>query len=120
MEQRKAPRRAAVINAVVSCPQFGLFRGDIDNLSSNGLYLRTNNVSMCLHAPVMVTFQPNADEPDLTCNVDGVVVRQDYRGIGIEFAEMDRGDRKVLSDLLQRLPANRLESAASAPERLAV
>ena len=104
MEQRSAVRKLAGIGAVVSCPQFGLFRGEIENVSMQGVYVRTRNVQMCLNAPVTVTFQPEPAMPLLSCNAEGVVVHQGPNGFGIHFCAMDSVCRAALSNLLQRLP----------------
>lgn len=103
MEQRKAQRRPARLDAVVACPQFGLFRGEITNLSEHGLYLKTRLVQVCLNAPVTVIFQPDPDDTSVTCSIDSRVVRQDSAGIGIRFAELDDDNRVALLILLERL-----------------
>ena len=120
MEQRKAPRKTAGIGAVVSCPQFGLFRGEIDNLSLQGVYLRTSAVSVCLNAPVTVTFQSQGDNPACCCNAEGVVVRQDRGGIGVRFSALDGRNQAILSELIQHLPTCDEAVATGLPERLAV
>lgn len=104
MEHRKAPRKVAGLWAVVSCPQFGLFRGQIDDLSKSGLYLRTDIVRVCLNAPVTVTFQPDDDDPRRCFNADGVVVREDIGGIGIRFSTLDDASLAILQELQERLP----------------
>jgi hypothetical protein len=119
MEQRKAPRNTAGLWAVVSCPQFGLFRGQIDNLSSTGLHLRADIVRVCLNAPVTVTFQPDEDDPRRCFNADGVVVREDVGGIGIEFSALDEVSREILQELQERLP-DQEELFSGSPERIAV
>ena len=119
MEHRKAPRKTAGLWAVVSCPQFGLFRGQIDNLSSTGLYLRTDIVRVCLNAPVTVTFQPDEDDPRRCFNADGVVVREDVGGIGIQFSVLDETSRAILQELHERLSEQEVSFGGS-PERIAV
>ena len=102
MEQRSLVRKTARIEVVVSCPQFGLFRGEIENVSMDGVYVRTRNVHVCLNAPVTLTFQPEPALPLLNCSAEGVVVHQDADGVGIRFAELDPVCRAALGNLLQR------------------
>jgi hypothetical protein len=102
MEQRSSVRKTARIGVVVSCPQFGLFRGEIENVSMEGGYVRTRNVHVCLNAPVTLTFQPEPALPLLNCTAAGVVVHQDADGVGIRFGELDPVCRAALGNLLQR------------------
>lgn len=104
MEQRSQVRKPADLGAVVSCPQFGLFRGQIENLSLQGMYVRTTNVAICLNAPVTVTFQPEPEQPLQNCNAGGVVVHQDRHGFGIRFANLKSECRQALLGLLDDLP----------------
>ena len=104
MEQRNQVRKAADMAAVVSCPQFGLFRGQIDNLSLHGMFVRTRNVAICRNAPVTVTFQPRPDQPLLTCSAAGKVVRQGRDGIGIRFTGLDSKCVEALQGLIDQLP----------------
>ena len=103
MEQRSLVRKAADLGAVVSCPQFGLFRGEIENLSMQGVYVRTRNVRVCLNVPVTVTFQPEPALPLLNCSAEGVVVHQGADGVGIRFSELDPVCRAALGNLVDRL-----------------
>lgn len=118
MEQRSAVRKSAGLGAVVSCPQFGLFRGEIDNLSMQGMYVRTRNVRLCLNVPVTVTFQPEPGQPLLHCNAEGIVVHEDLEGFGIRFAELESSCISNLRKLMDRLPD--VDEGLDYPELLAV
>jgi hypothetical protein len=118
MEQRSQVRRKADLGAVVSCPQFGLFRGRIEDLSLQGIYVRTTNVVIGLNAPVTVTFQPEPSNPLHSCQADGVVVYQDQDGVGIRFTDLKDDCQQTLLALLEDLPVVR--DGLLEPERLAV
>lgn len=115
MEQRNSTRCVTDMHAVVSCPRFGLFRGAVENVSHDGLYVRTRNVSMCLNAPVTVTLQADSSDPDSCCEAVGVVVHQDSHGFGVRFSGMDTRCRDLLEQTLSGIPVQ-----SPAPERLAV
>jgi len=104
MEQRSQVRKPADLGAVVSCPQFGLFRGQIENLSLQGMYVRTTNVAICVNAPVTVTFQPEPERPLRNCHAGGVVVHQDRNGFGIRFANLKGECQQALIGLLDDVP----------------
>lgn len=98
MDKRKQPRYPARLHAVVVCPRFGLFRGSVENLSTDGLYVRTPNVNMCIDVPITLMLQ-SADDPTVPgCEVKGVVVHQDGEGFGVRFSEME-------ADCLARMTA---------------
>lgn len=104
MEQRNQTRKTATLGAVVSCPQFGLFSGQIDNLSTEGLFVRTTSVAVCLNAPVSVNFQPEPDRPSLNFTAEGVVVHQNTRGIGIRFTRLEAACLQALQALSDQWP----------------
>lgn len=114
-EQRRGVRCVTDLHAVVSCPRFGLFRGAVENISRKGLYVRTRNVNMCLDAPVTVTLQADAEDPDSCCEAAGVVVHQDLDGFGVRFIDMDEGCRQLLDRVLSGAPPR-----SPVPERIAV
>jgi len=118
MEQRSQVRKKADLGAVVSCSQFGLFRGRIEDLSLQGMYVRTTNVVVGLNAPVTITFQPEPSNPLRSCQADGVVVYQDEDGVGIRFADLKDDCQQTLLALLEDLPA--AQDGLLEPERLAV
>jgi hypothetical protein len=118
MEQRTQVRKAAELGVVVSCPQFGLFRGQIDNLCMQGIFVRTQNVAICLNAPVTVTFQPDPSQPLQHCNAAGVVVHQTDGGIGIRFSDLDANCLETLQRLYSRMPEAR--RGMPGPQLLAV
>ena len=103
MEQRKNDRKSTGFDAVVSCPQFGLFRGVVENFSQQGLYVRATTVSICLRVPVSITFQPEADKPNFSYTADGLVVRQDAQGFGIRFSETDAGVYDALQNIFEKI-----------------
>lgn len=100
MDKRKRPRQSARLHAVVVCPRFGLFRGSVENLSSDGLYVRTHNVNMCIDVPITLTLQPADDSTAKGCEVNGVVVHQDAGGFGVRFSDMDADCLAQVAQLL--------------------
>lgn len=103
MEQRSAPRKSAGVGAVVTCRQFGLFRGEIDNLSRNGLYLRTNHVNMCVNAAVTVTVLTEPGDASRCCDFEARVMRQDASGIGMQITSIDPDNQSMLNYMLESL-----------------
>lgn len=103
MEQREYERRAVRLGVVVSCPQFGLFRGQVEDLTPQGLFVRTQSVHMCLNAPVTVTFQPES-QPGVCHNADGVVVRQSHDGFGIALTHVKSECQSALMTLFEGAP----------------
>lgn len=102
MDKRKRPRQSTRLHAVVVCPRFGLFRGSVENLSSDGLYVRTHNVNMCIDVPITLTLQPADDPTAEGCEVSGVVVHQDAGGFGVRFTDMDADCLARVTQLLAR------------------
>jgi len=102
MEQRKNNRKPMAHDAVVSCPQFGLFRGYIENLSLQGMYVRVTTVNMCLNVPVTITFYPESENSAVCCNVEGMVVHQDSDGFGVSFADSEEDNQLVLQEVLAK------------------
>jgi len=104
MEQRKNERKSMGHDAVVSCPQFGLFRGQIENLSLFGMYVKATTVNMCLRVPVTITFQPEVENLSESCSVEGVVVHQDNQGFGVCFSDLKESHQLMLQDVLSKQP----------------
>ncbi len=100
MERRKQSRHPVHLYAVVSCPRFGLFRGAVENLSVDGVYVRTPNVNMCIDVPVTLTLQGGEGAQQTCCEVSGVVVHQDAEGFGVRFAKVDESCIRRLRELL--------------------
>ena len=99
MDQRDGTRIPTDLHAVVACPQFGLFRGAVENIGPNGLFVRTRNVNICLNAPVTVTLQDDHD-PENFCEASGVVVHQRWDGFGVRLDRMDDRCRALLESQL--------------------
>lgn len=104
MEQRSNTRHPVGMSAVVSCPQFGLFRGEVENISSTGMYVRTNLVNVCVNVPVTVTFQPDPDKPSFNIDASGIIVHQDSGGFGLVFEDLSAECLSTLNGVLHALP----------------
>ncbi len=102
MERRKHSRHPVRLHAVVTCPRFGLFRGAVDNLSADGVYVRTPNVNMCIDVPVTLTLHGGEGAQQASCEIHGVVVHQDDQGFGVRFAKVDAACIQRLRDLVLR------------------
>ncbi|BAN69359.1 PilZ domain-containing protein [endosymbiont of unidentified scaly snail isolate Monju] len=100
MERRKQSRHPVCLYAVVTCPRFGLFRGAVENLSADGVYVRTRNVNMCIDVPVTLTLQGGEGAQQTCCEVSGVVVHQDAEGFGVRFADVEESCIRRLRELL--------------------
>jgi hypothetical protein len=107
MEQRSDGRVSVDLHAVVACPRIGLFRGSVKNLSKDGLYVRTPNVSMCLNVPVTITLQADANDPDSCCTAQGVVVHQSAKGFGVRFEDMDADCARLVREITSMDPLPR-------------
>ena len=99
MERRKQSRHPVRLYAVVTCPRFGLFRGAVENLSADGVYVRTRNVNMCIDVPVTLTLQGGEGSQQTCCEISGVVVHQDAEGFGVRFAEVEESCIRRLREL---------------------
>ncbi|HHI75540.1 MAG TPA: PilZ domain-containing protein [Gammaproteobacteria bacterium] len=117
MDKRKHSRLPTHLHAVVVCPRFGLFRGSVENLSSDGLYVRTHNVNMCIDVPVTLTLQGDDRMPAGGCEVKGVVVHQDAEGFGVRFVDMEAACR---ARILELAGGARPSSFPRAEERVAI
>lgn len=100
MEQRLDPRLPVDLHAVIVCPQFGLFRGEIENASTSGVFIRTRNVNICVNAKITMTLQ-EGDQPDALYEAEGVVVHQNRKGFGVRLLRADEHCRRLLERILQ-------------------
>jgi len=95
MERRGGMRIPTDLHAVVACPQFGLFRGGVLNISQTGVFIRTRNVNICVNAQVTLTLQ-DEDRPDSYCEAEGRVVHQNKNGFGVRLLRIDSEYRQLL------------------------
>lgn len=113
MQQRDATRTPSDLQAVISCPRFGLFRGAVENISAAGLFVRTRNVNICINAPVTLTLQV-PDEANSFCEVAGVVMHQNRNGFGVRLVDVDDRCKQLLEDAMSA------SDIASMPGQLAI
>jgi hypothetical protein len=105
MVDRSTARKAVSLDAVVSCPRFGMIRGKVVNLSESGMYVSAETSIVPIGAEVSVTFQPDCERCDGVLTVTGCVRHQSLQGFGIEFESLETHCRDVLDDFLPRRPA---------------
>lgn len=105
MEQRKGDRKAVSLDAVVTCPRFGLIRGRIIDLDHGGLYIRAETRIVPIGAEVTVTFQPGDEICDACLSIQGRVAHQSLQGFGIAFDAVDATCGDALDRLLPTMPA---------------
>ena len=101
MEHRYTERKSMDFSVVVSCPRVGLFRARTLNLSLGGMQVRSDCVVMPLHAPVVVSFQPDPEDPQLCLQVPGMVIHQSGNAFGLMFGELEPTCTQALRGLLQ-------------------
>jgi len=89
MERRGSIRISTDLHAVVTCPQFGLFRGGVANIAPEGVFVRTRNVNICINARVTLTLQDQSSPPNFF-EAEGVVVHQNRNGFGMRLSGIDR------------------------------
>lgn len=99
MERRDSIRVPTGLHAVVACPQFGLFRGGVMNVSETGVFIRTRNVNICVNARVTLTLQ-DEDRPDSYCEAEGRVVHQNRNGFGVLLDRTDPDYQQLLGKAL--------------------
>lgn len=100
MEHRYTERKPTDLSVVINCPRVGLFRGNILNLSLGGMHVESDCVVMPLHAPVVVSFQPDSEKPASAIELQGMVVHQRGNSFGLMFDELEPAIRETLRDLL--------------------
>lgn len=101
MEHRYTERKPLDLSVVVSCPRVGLFRGQTLNLSLGGMHVRSDCVVMPLHAPVLVSFQPDPEDARRCVQARGMVIHQHGNAFGLMFDELEPGSAAALRSLLQ-------------------
>ncbi|MCB1774208.1 MAG: hypothetical protein KDI88_11375 [Gammaproteobacteria bacterium] len=100
MEQRDLESNPLRLDAVVACTRFGLIRGNITRIDSNGLYIEARTSIVPIDAEVSVTFQPRQSLSDACVSLQGVVSHQNPCGFGITFTDVPAACRKALDALL--------------------
>ena len=102
MEHRYTERKPLDLSVVISCPRVGLFRGQTLDLSLGGMQVRSDCVVMPLHAPVLVSFQPDPGNPRLCVQARGMVIHQHGNAFGLMFDELEPASVGAVRSLLQR------------------
>lgn len=105
MEQRSGERKAASLDAVVSCARFGLIRGRIVNLAMGGLYVEADTCIVPIGVQVTVTFRSIGGAEGRWLHLKGRVSHQSLEGFGIEFDSPGEDGRRVLQQVLPNLPS---------------
>ena len=100
MEQRRNERKVVSLDAVITCPRFGLMRGRIIDLALGGSYVRAETSIVPIGTSVSVTFQPDSELCRDCLTVQGRVSHQSLQGFGIEFLDLDPSCQQVLERVL--------------------
>jgi len=100
MEHRYTERKPIDLSVVISCPRVGLFRGQVRNLSLGGMYVQSDCVVMPVYAPVVVSLQPDPDEPLQSLQVPGMVIHQHGNAFGLMFDDLESDRVQLLRSLL--------------------
>ena len=87
MSTRKFSRVSFKIDATVSAAA-GQFRGEVQNISLNGMFLTTGE-RLPEGAPADITISLNGIDPAITVQVGGVVSRITADGLGFTFDRVD-------------------------------
>lgn len=104
MEQRNSERKAVSLDAVIACSRFGLIRGRIRDLASEGLYVSAETSIVPIGSDVSVTFQPGTGICEGCLTFKGRVSHQSLQGFGIEFQDVDSQCAGLLNEMLMSLP----------------
>jgi hypothetical protein len=102
MEHRYTERKPLDLSVVISCSRVGLFRGQTLDLSLGGMQVRSDCVVMPLHAPVLVSFQPDPDNPRCCVQARGMVIHQRGNAFGLMFDDLEPASASALRALMQR------------------
>jgi hypothetical protein len=104
MTERALVRRRVNIDAVISCPRFGMLRGTITDLCEDGLYIRADTIIVPIDARVSVTFTLSETPREEALTVTGQVRHQSLHGFGIAFDGLEARCRAVLTAYLPAMP----------------
>ena len=105
MEHRYTERKPVDFSVVVSCPRVGLFRGLARDVSLGGMMVQSNCVVIPMHAPVMVSFQADPDDPLRCLQAQGMVIHQHGNAFGLMFGDLAPDCEAALRALLISLKA---------------
>lgn len=103
MEHRYTERKPVDFSVVVSCPRVGLFRGLARDVSLGGMRVQSDCVLMPLHAPVIVSFQPDPESPHKCVQAQGMVVHQQGTVFGLMFDDLEPASIEALRGLILHL-----------------
>ena len=89
MEKRRFSRVAFNLKAFFNCRDAS-FKGEVENLSLNGMFVRTGE-KLCLGELVEITlYLSGTTNPlDISINILAAVVRVEEGGLVLQFREMD-------------------------------
>jgi len=118
MEQQDVESNPIRLDAVVACTRFGLIRGSITQIDSDGLHIEAQTNIVPIDVEVSVTFQPQQTLSDACVSLKGVVSQQNPRGFSISFTDVPPACREALELLLTRKTVG--DSVASSACRLAL
>ena len=108
MENRWGSRKPSAIEAIIDYRPRGLVRGTICDFSLSGVYIKTDTASIPLNTSVKLVFLVPDNLVTHIHRVRAQVVRQDDRGLGVTFIDIEKHTLRIL----QRLQAGTPGSAA--------
>lgn len=103
MEHRYTERKPVECSVMVSCPRVGLFRGQVHDVSLGGMRVQSDCVMIPLHAPVMVSFQPDPEHPLKCFQAQGMVVHQQGTTFGLMFDDLEPACAEALRTMVLSL-----------------
>jgi hypothetical protein len=65
-------------------------QGSVENISSSGMFLNTFEY-LPIHgrADILIDFYPDANSPEFSLEVKGIVIRMEKYGVGIRFTSIN-------------------------------
>jgi len=100
MEHRYTERKPVDFSVVVTCPRVGLFRGLARDVSLGGMKVQSDCVLIPMHAPVMVSFQPDPDDARHCMQAKGMVIHQRGNAFGLMFDDLEPACAEALRTLM--------------------
>jgi hypothetical protein len=115
MEHRWGTRQlAAGLHVVIDCPSLGLIQGEIRDISTSGVYVRTP-LKPRVDARVKLAIVLRDTHVPHIVPAWAIVVRADRDGVGMMFESCDA---RGLAELLERVSTPALGSATGKPARV--
>lgn len=100
MEHRISTRKAVSVQVALYCDRVGMLRCETRNISLEGMFVETGNISIPMYVPVEAVFITNHDDKIHTHRLQAHVVRSESDGVGLMFQEVDMASFRFLRELM--------------------